>query len=397
MKKLNIGIIGIGDISDVYIKNLQKYQEEINVIGCASRGLEKAKAKAQKYQIPRWYASGDELIADPDIDVVLNLTVPAVHYLYNKKALLAGKHVYSEKPLAATFEEGKELIKIAKEKGLYVGCAPDTFMGGRLQTYKKLVNEGVLGKVFGATITSVGHGGEWFHPNPDFFYQKGAGPLYDIGPYYITALLSILGPVKRIQAMSTTAERERKIESKPKKGEIIHVSPEIDTHIIANLEFKCGTIATLIMSFDVWDSELPRVELYGTKGTLTMIEPDPCDGPNLFGGDVLLRTRENYRWKELPRNPEDLNKPWTKVLVPFAHNSTSHSDNSRGIGLVDMVRAIQNGKNARASGEMALHALEVMEGVMKAARENCDYETTTDFIIPEILPENQKGAENQNE
>lgn len=387
MKRFNIGIIGIGDISDVYIRNLQKYTEDVVVLGCASRGLEKAKAKAEIYGIPRYYASGDELIADPDIDVILNLTIPEAHYRYNKKALEAGKHVYSEKPLASTFAKGKELLKIAEERGLYIGCAPDTFMGGRLQTYKKLMNNGTLGKVFGATITSVGHGGEWFHPNPDFFYQPGAGPLYDIGPYYITALLSMLGPVRRINAMCTTAEDERVIESAPRGGEVIRVSPEVDTHVIANLEFKCGTIATVIMSFDVWDSELPRMEIYGTRGTLTMQEPDPCDGPNLFGGDVLLRTRDNYRWKELPRNPEDIHKPWLKVPVTHDHNSVSHAENSRGIGLVDMVRAINEKREARASGAMALHSLEVMEGMICAARERHDVVTTTEFSIPEILPE----------
>jgi predicted dehydrogenase len=387
MEKFNIGIIGIGDISDVYIKNLQKYKDEVTVLGCASRGIEKAKAKAEMFGIPRYYASGDELIEDPDIDIVLNLTIPEVHYDYNKKALEGGKHVYSEKPLASTFEQGKELLKIAERKGFCIGCAPDTFMGGRLQTYKKLIDNGTLGKVFGATVTSVSHGGEWFHPNPAFFYQPGAGPLYDIGPYYMTALLSILGPVKRIQAMCTTAEQERVIESGPRKGERIKVSPEVSTHVVANLEFKEGTVATVIMSFEVWDSELPRMEIYGTKGTLTMQEPDPCDGPNLFGGDVLLRTRDNYRWKELPRNPEDLQKPWTKVPVTHDHNSVSHAENSRGIGLIDMVQAINEKREARASGAMALHLLEVMEGIIRSARERHEVKTTTDFSVPGLLPE----------
>lgn len=387
MKKYNIGVIGIGDISDVYIKNLQKYNDDVVVLGCASRGLEKAKAKAEIYHIPRCYASGDGVIADPDIDIILNLTIPEMHFYYNKKALEAGKHVYSEKPLASTFEQGKELLEIAQGKNLYVGCAPDTFMGGRLQTYKKLIDNGTLGKVFGATVTSVGHGGEWFHPNPDFFYQPGAGPLYDIGPYYMTALLSVLGPVKRVSAMSTTAESKRIIESLPRKGEVINVSPEVATHVVSNLEFKCGTIATVIMSFDVWDSELPRMEIYGTKGTLTMQEPDPCDGPNLFGGEVLLRNRDNYRWKELPRNQEDLQKPWMKIPVTHDHNSVSHAENSRGIGLIDMAQAIREKSAARASGAMALHSLEVMEGIIRAAKERHEMEMTTEFSVPEILPE----------
>ncbi len=387
MKDYNIGIIGIGDISNVYIKNLQK--ENATILGCASRGLEKARKKAELYHIPRYYASGEELIADRDIDIVLNLTTPNVHYFYNKKALEAGKHVYCEKPLATKFCEGKELLEIAEKRGLYIGCAPDTFMGGRLQTFKKIIDSGDLGKVFGATVTAVGHGNEWYHPNPDFFYQPGAGPLYDIGPYYLTALLSILGPVKRVNAMATTAEQDRRIERGPKEGEVIHVSPEVSTHVIANLEFKCGTIASLIMSFDVWDSELPRMEFYGTKGTLSIQEPDPCDGPNLFGGDVLMRNIDNYRWKEMPRNPKDLEKPWTRVPVKHAHNSVSQADNSRGIGLLDMIDAINNHRVARANGRMALHALEIMEGIIKAAREKHEVEITTDFPVPEILPEEQ--------
>lgn len=386
MKNYNIGIIGIGDISKVYIKNLQTYSKEVTVLGCASRGIEKAKRKAEEFGIPRYYASGEELIADPDIDIILNLTTPSAHYYYNKKALEAGKHVYCEKPLASTFAEGKELINLAESRNLRIGCAPDTFMGGRLQTYKRIIENGDLGQVFGGIVTAVGHGNEWFHPNPEFFYQKGAGPLYDIGPYYLSALLSILGPVNTVSAMCTTAESERVIESTPKKGETFKVDPEVSTHVIANLAFKSGPIVSLITSFDVWDSELPRMEIYGTKGTLSMQEPDPCDGPNLFGGDVLLRTKENYRWKSLPRDPKDYEKKWKKVDIKHGHTSTSHAVNSRGIGLIDMVRSINENRTERASGKMALHSLEIMEGIIKSARESKIITLNTTFDVPEILP-----------
>ncbi len=387
MKKYKIGVIGIGDISHAYLDNLLEFPEIVELWGCASRHIEKAKAKAEAYNMPKYYASGEDLIADPEIDIVLNLTTPKAHYLYNKKALEAGKHVYSEKPLASTFQEGKELLAIAKEKGLMIGCAPDTFMGGRLQTYKKLLEDGSMGQIFGATATSVGRGNEWFHPNPDFFYQEGAGPLHDIGPYYVTALLALLGPVKRVCAMGTTAEQDRVIESEPLKGQTIHVDPQIRTHITGTLEFASGVIGTLIMSFDVWDSELPRMEIYGTRGTLCMLEPDPCDGPNLFGGEVLFRNRENYRWKELPRNPKDVKKPWQSIPVTHQYNSTTHAKNSRGIGLVDMAFAIRDNRKARADASMALHALEVMESVVRSAKENRYIEMTTSFTVPEILPE----------
>ncbi len=385
MEKLKAGVIGIGDISDVYLKNLLKYRDVIELWGCASRGIQKARKKAEQYGIPRCYASGDELIADPEIDIVLNLTTPKVHYHYNKKALEAGKHVYSEKPLAATFAEGKELLALAEQNGKCIGCAPDTFMGGRLQTYRELVAGGKLGEIFGATVTAVSRGAEWFHPNPAFFYQPGAGPLYDIGPYYITALLSLLGPVKKICAMKKTAENERVIERGPLRGQKIEVHPDVDTHVIANLEFVCGAVATVIMSFDVWDSELPRMEIYGTKGTLCMKEPDPCDGPNLFGGDVLMRDRENYRWIGMPREQGAVETEWKKMPVRHGHNSTSHEENSRGIGLVDMVYAINEKREPRAGGAMALHTLEVMEGVIRSAKEGRYISMTTTFAIPDIL------------
>ena len=218
MKKLRVGVIGIGDISNVYLNNLKKY-DAVEVVACASRGLEKAQRKAAEHGIPKAYASGMELIADPDIDLVLNLTTPQAHYEYNLAALKAGKHVYTEKPLAMTFAEGKELVELAKEKGLLIGCAPDTFLGGRLQNIRELIDSGRLGRITGGGAWFVGHGHEFHHPAPAFFYQPGAGPLYDMGPYYVTALLSLLArcagsarwrPVPRRRAPCRPArQRER--------------------------------------------------------------------------------------------------------------------------------------------------------------------------------------------
>lgn len=381
MEKFNVGVLGIGDISDVYLSNLKKY-DIVNVVACASRGIEKAKKKASQHNIPKAYASAAELIADPEIDIVLNLTTPAAHAELNIAALKAGKHVYTEKPLAATLEEGKIIMALAKEKGLYVGSAPDTFLGGRLQTCRKLIDDGVIGDVIGVSAFVVSHGHEWFHPNPDYFYKQGAGPIMDIGPYYISAILSLIGPIKTVSAMSKRSFDIRTIESEPRKGQTFEV--EVDTHITANMEFANGAIGTIIASFDVWDSELPRIEIYGTKGTICIDDIDPVDGPNLFGGKVLLRTRENYRWTSLPRK-----KPysdWIDVPVEHQFNSTSHAENSRGIGLVEMAYAIRGKRQERASGEMALHSLEVMEGILKSAKEKayCDIKST--FTRPEPLP-----------
>lgn len=384
MKKLRIGVIGLGDICDVYLKTLLANSDKVSVDACASRGLEKAQKAAAQYGIPKAYESAEQLIADPQIDMLLNLTPPAVHGKYNLMALRAGKHVYTEKPLAATFAEGQEIMSIAAEKGLTVGCAPDTFLGGRLQTMRDLIDNGTIGTVTGATGFVAYSGVESFHPNPAAFYQPGAGPLFDIGPYYVTALLSLLGPVRRCCAMSKRTFDIRTVISEPRRGEVIPV--DVDTYTTGILEFVNGALATLLFSFDVCDSELPRMEIYGTKGTLCVPDIDPLDGPNLFGGELWLRTPETYRWKSLPRDPAQANIEWTKVPITRPYTSTSHAENSRGIGLLDAVDAIDEHRAPRASGEMALHSLEFMESMLVSAREQrfCELETT--FERPQPLP-----------
>ncbi|MGE4549183.1 MAG: Gfo/Idh/MocA family protein [Intestinibacillus sp.] len=383
MAKVRVGVIGIGDISDVYLNNLKKY-DVVEVVACASRGLEKAQRKAAQHGIPKAYASGAELIADPEIDLVLNLTTPAAHFEYNLAALKAGKHVYTEKPLAMNSEEGRQLVELAREKGLFLGCAPDTFLGGRLQTCRELIDNGTLGDIRSGGAFVISHGHEWHHPSPDFFYQPGAGPLYDIGPYYMTALLALLGPVRRVCAMANRAEDVRTIPAGPQKGESIQVN--VDTHVTGTLEFVNGAVVTLTASFDVWDSELPRIELYGTKGTLLIRDIDPLSGPNLFGGDTLYRTQETYRWQDGARSPQYVDVPWQIAPNNHPFNSVSHTENARGIGLVDMVYAMRSGRAARASGDMALHSLEVMDGMMLSAHEHRFYELKTTFERPAPLP-----------
>lgn len=383
LRKLNVGVIGIGDISNVYINNLKNYADIAVLTACASRSLEKAQKKAAEHGIKKPYASPEELLADPDIDIILNLTTPDAHYQINMAALHAGKHVYTEKPLAATFAQGQEIIELANQKGLYVGCAPDTFLGGRLQNCRKIIDEGSLGEIIGASAFFVSHGPEWEHLDPTFVLQPGAGPLLDMGPYYITALLSLLGPVKSICALSRRSFDERPIELGAKKGQLVPVNT--DTHITASLEFTCGTMVTLITSFDVWDSELPRMELYGTKGTLCLPDIDPLDGPDIFGGELLMRNRDTYRWVEFPRNQECLKREAIEMPSAHAFNSVSHKANPRGIGLVDMAYAILRQTPARASGDMALHSLEVMEGILTSAAEKRYITPTTTFSLPAPL------------
>ncbi|HHX36857.1 MAG TPA: Gfo/Idh/MocA family oxidoreductase [Clostridiaceae bacterium] len=383
MKKevYNVGIIGLGDISQVYINNLKKYPI-VNLLACSCRSLEKATRIAKANDIPRPYPGTAELLADPDLDVILNLTLPGVHGPINCAALEAGKHVYTEKPLAKNRAEATEIMAIAASKNLTVGSAPDTFLGGRLQACRTLIDTGRIGRIIGASAFVVSHGHEWHHPNPDFFYQPGAGPLLDIGPYYMTALLSLLGPVRSVCAMTNRAFDERVIESNPRRGESIPV--DVDTHISANLAFRNGAIGTLITSFDVWDSELPRLEIYGTKGTICLRDVDPLSGPNLFGGDIWLTTRENYRWTSNPRPPHLAE--WVVVKHDHPFNETSHAKNSRGIGLIDMVYAIQQGRAPRASGDMAYHSLDVMESILESAGNETFIPIQSTFELPSPLP-----------
>ena len=383
-KIFNVGVLGIGDISDVYINNLKQYGAIVRVVACAGRSLDKAQQKATLHGIPRAYANAEQLLADPDIDIVLNLTVPGVHAELNLAALHAGKHVYTEKPLAGSFADSQKIMDLARHKGLYVGSAPDTFMGGRLQSCRKAIDEGLIGDIVGAGAFIVSHGPESFHPNPGFVYKPGAGPLLDIGPYYIVALPALLGPVTHCSAMSSRASATRTIGSEPLRGEIIDV--EVDTHVTGTLEFASGAIGTFITSFDVWDSELPRIEIYGTKGTLCIKDVDPLDGPNLFGGKLLLRTEDNARWKDMPRPVSATASEWIELPAEHPFNSTSHAENSRGIGLVDMAFAIRQQREERASGAMALHSLEVMEGLLWSAkaRQFCALKTT--FNRPQALP-----------
>ena len=377
---LKVGVIGLGDICDVYINNLKNYPELVEVTACASRGLEKAQAKAKQHGIAKAYVDGFELIADPEIDVILNLTPPNAHAALNRAALQADKHVYTEKPLAATFAEAQELVALAQQKQRRIASAPDTFMGGRLQTCRKLLDDGVIGDIVAVSGFMAYRGVESFHPSPDFFYKAGAGPLLDMGPYYMTAMLSLLGPVSSCCAMARQSFDKRLISSQPLAGQ--HIDVETETHITGNLQFASGALGTLITSFDVIESELPRLEIYGSKGTICLADADPLDGPNLFGGEVLLRTEQEYRWGHFPRDRQDTE--WQQVAINRPFTSTSHAENSRGIGLVDMVQAIQQNRPERASGAMALHSLEVMEGMLISARERrfVDMETTFERPSP---------------
>lgn len=378
MDKLKIGLIGCGNISDVYLQNLQKWPVT-EIVACADKIAERAEAKAKDYDIAK-ACSVDDIFNDKDIDVVLNLTTPESHAGICLKALQSGKHAYTEKPLAINLEDGKKLIAAAESKNLYMGSAPDTFLGGRLQTARKLIDDGWIGEPIAAVATCAFHGHEVWHPDPSFLYKQGAGPMFDMGVYYITALVSLLGPVSRVVGNSKRYFDERTITSEQRYGEKIKV--DIDTHISGVMEFASNLTATVVMSFDVWDTTLPRIEIYGKDGTLYLNDDDPYGGPNIFGGQVMVRRGKDSDWtgfpSEIPR--KDKRSPFDEVPLLYDYNQ-----NSRGVGIADMAYAIQNKRKHRANGQMAYHVLEAMYGFVKSAEEGKYYEVASSCKRPEPL------------
>jgi predicted dehydrogenase len=347
MKKTKVGVVGCGAISGIYLKNMTGVFDNIEVKAICDLDIERTEKASKEYGIKYIYTL-DEMLADDEISIIVNLTTPKSHYSICKKALLAGKHVHVEKPLCVELEEGVELVELAESKGLYIGSAPDTFLGAGIQTCIGLINEGKIGKPVSATAFMMCHGHESWHPDPEFYYEKGGGPMFDMGPYYLTALVNLLGPVKKVAGMTGMAFEERTITSKKKNGKKVKV--EVPTHVNGLMEFENGAIGNIITSFDVWGHNMPRIEIHGTLGSLSV--PDP----NSFGGPVYLKTMDMKEFVEIP------------VTLPY-------SENSRGIGVSEMADAILSGRKNKASGRIALHVLELMHGFHIAARSGENYET----------------------
>ncbi|MDR1700949.1 MAG: Gfo/Idh/MocA family oxidoreductase [Lachnoclostridium sp.] len=331
---MKVGVIGIGDIADIYLKNITYKFDNISVQAVCNRTREKAEAAWKKYKVPKLYDTMEELLADQDIDIVLNLTRPNEHYEVTKAALLAGKHVYTEKPLAATLKEGKELIALAGEKGLRIAGAPDTFMGAGIRTCKKLLEDGAIGEPVGAAAFMLCRGHEHWHPNPEFYYKQGGGPMLDMGPYYLTTMITLLGRVKGVTGRTKTSFPERIISSQPKAGQKIDV--EVPTYVTGIMDFESGAIGTFFTTFDVHSKHQARFEVYGSEGTLFV--PDP----NTFGGPVSIYRQGANQVTEMP------------LLFDYA-------ENSRGLGLSDMADAIRENRKAAAGENQLLHVAEVME------------------------------------
>ena len=356
MKKVKVGIIGCGVISGIYLENITKTFDILDLKGVADIDMEKAELRANQYQCHAMTV--DKILLDDEIEIILNLTIPKAHYEVAKKVLMAGKNVYNEKPLTLTREEGKELLKISKEKNLRISSAPDTFLGAGIQTCRKIIEDGQIGDIVGASAFMMSSGVESWHPSPEFYYKVGGGPMFDMGPYYLTALINLIGPVKSVSGYAKTTYDKRLITSEPLNGKIIDV--DVPTHITGILEFQNGAIGNIITSFDVWGSNLPRIEVYGTKGTISV--PDP----NGFGGPVMLKMKDDNEFKH--------------VGLKFGY-----SQNSRGIGVADMAYAIRNNRKHRANGNVAYHVIDIMHAIHDASNERrfIDIESTCEK--PEIL------------
>jgi len=349
---LKVGLIGCGNISDVYLLNAPKFRD-FAIVACADINPEAAKRQSERHAIPA--RSVNDLLASEDVEIVLNLTIPEAHAEVSLSALQAGKHVYSEKPLATRLADGRAILAAAEAKELRVGAAPDTVLGASLQEARALIDARAIGKPLTGLASVLSHGMEHWHPNPGFFFRAGAGPVFDMGPYYLTALVTLLGPVASVQALGQIGFAERKVTTpdSPVRGRAIRV--ETLTSVQALLDFASGAQLTFLASWDVWRHGVLPIELYGETGSMRL--PDP----NWFGGDLHI-ARGNFDWSAIETQSLTFGRAnWPAETPEYA--------NYRGLGLADMARGIKDKRPHRANGEIALHVLAVMSGILEAATE----------------------------
>lgn len=353
---VKVGVIGCGNISPQYFRGCKQFGI-LDVVACADVIMERAQARAAEFGVAR-ACTVQELLADDSIGIVVNLTTPKAHTAVNLQAIEAGKHVHCEKPWAVTRADGARTLKAAQAKGVRAGCAPDTFLGGGIQTCRKLIDDGAIGEPVAAIAFFTTPGHERWHPDPEFYYEVGGGPMLDMGPYYLTALVNLLGPIKRVSGSARITYPERVITSQPKNGQRIKV--EVPTHVAGTLDFASGAVGSIITSFDIWGTNLPRIEVYGSKGSLSV--PDP----NIFGGKVLLRRAGETEWSEI------------------AH--THRIDVGRGIGVADLAYGVTSGRPHRASAELAYHVLDVMCSFEEASQSGRYAQIGSACARPAALP-----------
>jgi predicted dehydrogenase len=363
-----IGVIGCGNISDAYLRGAAR-SRYVRVKSVADLRADAAIAKAREHGVEA--VAIDDLLADPDIEIAVNLTIPAAHAPVSLQIIEAGKHVYLEKPLAARFVEAKPVTQAAAAKGLRVGCAPDTFLGAGHQACRYAIDAGRIGVPVAGAAAVLSHGMEHWHPNPAFFYQHGGGPIHDLGPYYVTQLVNLLGPVRRVSAEASTAFKTRTITSEPLTGETITV--EVPTTVNGALAFASGTNVALTHSWDAWKHRRVPLEIYGSEGSLLV--PDP----NFFGGEPMISNRDGD-WTPLDISVHPFGIP-NRTMRTGARVA-----DYRIIGLLDMAVAIRNDRPHRANGALALHVLEVLDAFERSSLEGRHIVIETLSDRPEKLP-----------
>jgi len=358
---VRLGIVGCGIVSKAYLTNL-KASPHVEVVACSDQVLETARERAAQFEVAR-VCTTDELLADPEVELVVNLTIPTAHAEISLAALAAGKHVYTEKPLATTRELGWRVLDAAAEGGLTVGGAPDTFLGAGIQTCLRLMAQGEVGEALAASGFMLEGGPENWHPNPAFFYQPGGGPLLDMGPYYLTTLVCLLGPVRRVSGMARVLYPERTADRGPRAGETFKVNT--DTFVAALIEFQSGALATLVTSMGITGHDLPDMQVYCTKGILRV--PDP----NTFGGPIRFR-------------PGDEKSSWEEVGLQYGH--TDGVKNYRGLGVIEMAQALRERVQPRASGELAYHVLDVLLSILESSASGRRVTVSSTCRRPPLLP-----------
>ena len=370
-KFFKVGLIGCGHISETYFR-AHKYFNNFKIIKCADINSKASIKCAKKYKIKS--LSVNEILKDKEVKIILNLTIPKAHYEVAKKALKNGKHVYSEKPMAISFKNGQELVRLARRKKLYIGNAPDTFLGGGNQKAKELIEKKIIGKINLGNAIFAFPGVQSYHPSPEpWFAKKEGGPVIDMGPYYLTALVNLLGPAKEVTGSIMRGVKKRTIGIGPNKGKKFKV--ECPTTYLSTIVFKNNTIIRLTLSFDVIAHQRNHIELYGDKGSL--IVPDP----NMFGGSVFSCKKIGDKWKEYKTSKMPLGKINIRTQSARANESPTNA-NYRGVGLAEMAYCIKNNILHRCNGELSLHVLDIIQSTMKASKTGIKQKIKTTCKIP---------------
>ena len=356
MRKYRVGIVGSGVISRTYLSDIKAFYSDLEVVACADIDIALAQKLASEFDVPKAYVTED-LLKDPDIDIVINLTPPQFHVALDRQIIQVGKHLFSEKPFAPTLQEAREILALAEKAGVRVGCAPDTFLASGLQSMRYYLDAGMIGTPFFVTANMTTFGVETWHPNPVTYYKKGSGPIMEMAPYYLAAIVSLLGPIESLAAYSAQPNDTRRVYVGPRAGTDIPV--ETPTHYTAILRLKDGVVVNLNVSFDIYKSSLPMFEIYGDGGTLAY--PDP----NFGGGSPSVYRKEQYTDVAYQNNEASQTRRERFHELPELFPRVK--DYSRGIGVLDLAKAIDTGEENRTNGPFILHVTEAMEGLIRSS------------------------------